>query len=71
MRLVCMYWNSVVTSLGPSPPPQLSSLAVQITRRRLGENYHVMYATVYACWPVQLSLTTEVVYFRSALPCVN
>ena len=46
MRL-CILWNSVLTSLGPSPPPQLSSLAVQITRRRSGENYHVMYATVY------------------------
>ena len=35
------------TSLVPSPPPQLSSLAVRITRRKPGENYHVMYATVY------------------------
>ena len=32
-------------SLAPSPPPQLSSLAVRITRRRPGINYHVMYAT--------------------------
>ena len=32
-------------SLVPSPPPQLSSLAVRITRRRPGRNYHVMYAT--------------------------
>ena len=28
-----------------SPPPQLSLLAVRITMRRPGENYHVMYAT--------------------------
>ena len=32
-------------SLVPSPPPQLSLLAVRITMRRPGENYHVMYAT--------------------------
>ena len=35
-----------VLSLVPSPSPQLSSLAVRITLRRPGENYHVMYATV-------------------------
>ena len=46
MRL-CMFWNSILTSLGPSPPPQLSSLTVQIAWRRLGKNYHMMYATVY------------------------
>ena len=34
-------------SLIPRPLPQLSSLAVRITLRRPGENYHVMYATVY------------------------
>ena len=35
--------DEVGSSLVPSPPPQLSSLAVRITRRRPG---HVMYAAV-------------------------
>ena len=35
------------SSLIPSPSPQLLSLAVRIMLRRPGENYHVMYATVY------------------------
>ena len=36
-----------LSSLVPCPSPQLSSLAVRITRRRPGKIYHVMYATVY------------------------
>ena len=33
------------SSFLPSPPLQLSLLAVQIMWRRPGENYHMMYAT--------------------------
>ena len=43
--------SELVTVSGPSlvssPSLQLLSLAVQITLRRPGENYHLIYATVY------------------------
>ena len=45
MRTTHMYIYMHICSLVPRPPPQLSSLAVRITLRRLGENYRVMYAT--------------------------
>ena len=43
--------SELTTVSGPSlvsrPSLQLLSLAVRITLRRPGENYHVTYATVY------------------------
>ena len=45
-RLYCYYRiKNTIPILVPSPPPQLSSLAVQITQRNPGKNYHMMYAT--------------------------
>ena len=42
---VCYWLRGGDPILLPSPPLQLSSLAVRIVLRRPGENYHVMYAT--------------------------
>ena len=48
LRCACVYIaarRQDYCSLVPRPSPQLSSLAVRITLRRPGKNYHVMYAT--------------------------
>jgi len=49
-----------MTSLVPSPPPVLLSLAVRMTLTRPGKNDHMMYATVYVTHAIAIQFCSLV-----------